>query len=96
MDRKRWTKRTYDPKKGYVLQGWRYGLFIAAVFGSVGLACYPIWFAPSKNPEQWKAYSAAARKQMLEKKGLTVEDIQPSGMKVWSDPWDRPGKPGNK
>ena len=28
--------------------------------------------------------------------GIDQEKIQPGGMKVWSDPFDRPGKPGNK
>ena len=30
------------------------------------------------------------------KAGIKQEDIQPGGMKVWSDPFDRPGKPGHK
>jgi len=84
------------PPHGVVMKGWRYGLFLGAVFGSIGLASYVSIFAPMQNQDQWKAYSEAARKASLEKKNLTVEDIQPSGMKVWTDPFDRPGKPGNK
>ena len=83
-------------KKGIVLKGWRYAVFIGALFGTLGLACYPVIIQPMRNPEQWKAYSAAARKEALKKKNLTVEDIQPAHMKVWTDPYDRPGKPGNK
>ena len=49
-----------------------------------------------QNQEEWKAYSAAARKEFLEKHNKTVDEIQPAGMRVWSDPFDRPGKPGNK
>ena len=78
------------------MKGWRYGLFLGGVVGAIGLALYPIMFRPMYNPEEWKTLSAAARKEALEKKNLTVEDIQPSGMKVWTDPYDRPGKPGNK
>ena len=85
------------PKKGYVLmKGWRYSLFIAGIFGTLGLALYPIVFAPMQNPDEWNAIANAARKEALEKKNLTVENIQPGGMKVWTDPYDRPGKPGNK
>ena len=84
------------PKKGIALVGWKYGVFIASMFGAVGLALYPIVFKPMQNQEDWKAYSAAARKEFLEKHNKSVEDIQPAGMRVWSDPFDRPGKPGNK
>lgn len=28
--------------------------------------------------------------------GIKQEDIQPGNMKVWTDPFDRKGKPGNK
>ena len=84
------------PRKGIVLKGWRYAVFVGACFGSIGLALYPIIIQPWQNPEPWKAYSAAARKETLRKKNQTVEDIQPGHMKVWTDPYDRPGKPGNK
>ena len=83
-------------KKGTLLKGWRFAAFLGAIFGTVGLAIYPIIIAPMRNPEQWKTISAHGRKEALEKKNLKVEDIQPSNMKVWTDPFDRPGKPGNK
>lgn len=85
-----------QPHKGVVLKGWRYAAFLGTLVGSIGLALYPIIIEPMRNPEPWKAYSAAARKEALAKKNLTVEDIQPAHMKVWTDPYDRPGKPGNK
>ena len=35
-------------------------------------------------------------KEIREKEGIKQENIQPGGMKVWTDPFDRAGKPGNK
>ena len=49
-----------------------------------------------KNQAEWREYSAAARKEFFDKHNKTVDEIQPSNMKVWTDPFDRPGKPGNK
>ena len=34
--------------------------------------------------------------QIREEHNIRQEEIQPGGMKVWTDPFDRPGKPGNK
>ena len=57
-----------------------------------GLTLYPIIIAPMMNPEPWKQMSEDARKRA----NIKQEDIQPGNMKVWTDPFDRPGKPGNK
>ena len=54
-------------KKAATLVGWKYGVFIGAMFGSVGLALYPIVFAPMKNQAEWREYSAAARKEFFDK-----------------------------
>ena len=43
-------------------------------------------------PEKWQKMS----KDIRDHAGIKQEDIQPGNMKVWSDPFDRPGKPGNK
>ena len=43
-------------------------------------------------PEKWKKIS----KEVRDGAGIKPEDIQPGNMKVWTDPFDRPGKPGNK
>lgn len=32
--------------------------------------------------------------QIREQNQINKESIQPGGMKVWTDPFDRPGKPG--
>jgi hypothetical protein len=74
------------------LTGWRFAAFIGGMVGSICLACYPIIVSPYLYPERWKQQSKAIREQA----GIKQDDIQPGGMKVWSDPFDRPGKPGNK
>ncbi|XP_023319849.1 small integral membrane protein 20 [Eurytemora carolleeae] len=73
-----------------VLKGWRYGAFIGAVVGCIGLAIYPVIISPYLFPEKWKQQSKAIREQNQ----INKESIQPGGMKVWTDPFDRPGKPG--
>lgn len=75
-----------------VLKGWRYGLFVGSIVGAIGLAIYPVIISPYLYPEKWKAQSKAIRDAAK----IKQEEIQPGGMKVWSDPFDRPGKPGNK
>jgi len=75
-----------------VLKGWRYGLFIGGVVGAIGLAIYPVIISPYLYPEKWKQLN----KENREAANIKQSEIQPGGMKVWSDPFDRPGKPGNK
>ena len=75
-----------------VLAGWRYGVFIGAIVGSIVAATYPIIIAPMSNPDPWRK----ASKETRDKAGIKQEDIQPGGMKIWTDPFDRQGKPGNK
>lgn len=74
------------------LTGWKYAAFLGALVGSISLAIYPIIISPYLYPEKWKAQS----KQIREAYNIKQEDIQPGNMKVWTDPFDRPGKPGNK
>jgi len=74
------------------LKGWRYGIFIGGIVGAIGAAIYPVIISPYLFPEKWKKQS----KEIREVYDIKQEDIQPGGMKVWSDPFDRPGKPGNK
>ena len=75
-----------------VLSGWRYGAFIGCVVGSIALAAYPVIVQPYLDPKPWQDMSRRAR----ESHGIKQENIQPGNMKVWSDPFDRPGKPGHK
>ena len=74
------------------LKGWRFAGFVGSIVAAVAVACYPIIISPYLYPEQWKQMS----KEIREKEGIKQENIQPGGMKVWTDPFDRAGKPGNK
>jgi len=74
------------------LVGWRFGAFLGSLVGSILLATYPIIISPYLYPEEWQKMS----KEVRDQHGIKPEDIQPGNMKVWSDPFDRPGKPGNK
>lgn len=76
----------------HVLKGWRYVAFVGSIVGAISLAIYPIIIQPYLNPEPWKKQS----QQIRDLAGIQQENIQPGNMKVWTDPFDRPGKPGNK
>jgi len=77
---------------GYKFEGIRFVAGLGAFVGAIALTLYPIIISPMRNPEPWKQISETVRKEA----NIKQEDIQPGGMKVWTDPYDRPGKPGNK
>ncbi|XP_006002723.1 small integral membrane protein 20 isoform X1 [Latimeria chalumnae] len=54
-----------------------FGGFVAAV----GAAFYPIFFHPFLHVEEYK------KEQMVNRTGINQEDVQPVGVKVWSDPF---------
>uniref|UniRef100_A0A493TMU4 Small integral membrane protein 20 n=1 Tax=Anas platyrhynchos platyrhynchos TaxID=8840 RepID=A0A493TMU4_ANAPP len=54
-----------------------FGGFVAVV----GAALYPIYFRPLLLPDEYK--------QSINRAGIVQEDIQPPGLKVWSDPFGR-------
>jgi len=83
--------RTKMSSQRHLLKGWRFAAFIGSIVGAVGLAIYPIIISPYLHPEKWKRVS----KEFRDGEGIRQEAIQPGNMKVWSDPFDRPGKPGN-
>lgn len=66
------------------LVGWRYGVFVGAVVGTIGLAMYPIIVYPMRHQDEYKEI------QTRNRAGIRQEEIQPGNMKVWSDPFDRP------
>lgn len=56
-----------------------FGGFVAVV----GAALYPIYFRPLLLPDEYK------KEQSINRAGIVQEDIQPPGLKVWSDPFGR-------
>lgn len=74
------------------MTGWRFGGLVGCLVGAIALTSYPIIISPFLYPEDWKKKS----KEIREQHGIKPEDIQPGNMKVWTDPFDRQGKPGNK
>jgi len=73
------------------LVGWRFAAAFGVGIGVLIATIYPIIIYPMNNPESFRKYEKA-REKWLKEKGLTREDIQPGGMKVWTDPFDRPSK----
>ncbi|XP_033106018.1 small integral membrane protein 20-like [Anneissia japonica] len=59
----------------------RNGIIISCFVGLVGVALYPIIIQPYFNPKPWQNTQKEARKD------INQEDIQPGGMRVWSDPF---------
>ncbi|KAM5192711.1 small integral membrane protein 20 [Mantella aurantiaca] len=56
-----------------------FGGFIAAV----AAAMYPIFYHPMTHVDQYK------KEQVVNRAGVVQEDVQPAGLKVWSDPFSR-------
>ncbi|XP_022185238.2 small integral membrane protein 20 [Nilaparvata lugens] len=65
------------------LQGWRFAGFVGGMLGVLGLALYPIMIYPMYNTDEYKKLQAIGRKN------INQEDIQPGGMRIWSDPFGR-------
>ncbi|XP_075050853.1 small integral membrane protein 20 [Mixophyes fleayi] len=53
--------------------------FIAAV----AAAFYPIYYHPMEHIDDYK------KEQGINRAGVIQEDVQPTGLKVWSDPFSR-------
>nr|XP_056711922.1 small integral membrane protein 20 isoform X1 [Euleptes europaea] len=58
-------------------------LIFGGFSAAVGAAFYPIYFRPLRRPEEYK------KEQSVNRAGIIQEDIQPAGLKVWSDPFGR-------
>ncbi|XP_075400584.1 small integral membrane protein 20 [Tenrec ecaudatus] len=65
----------------------RRNLRTALVFGCfvsvLGAAFYPIYFRPLMRLEEYK------KEQADNRAGVIQADVQPPGLKVWSDPFGR-------
>ncbi|XP_048220053.1 small integral membrane protein 20 isoform X2 [Perognathus longimembris pacificus] len=49
----------------------------------VGAAFYPIYFRPLMRVEEYQ------KEQSINRAGIIQENVQPPGLKVWSDPFGR-------
>ncbi|MEE6462315.1 hypothetical protein FKM82_001558 [Ascaphus truei] len=60
---------------------------IILIFGgfvtAVAAAFYPIFFHPLANIDEYK------REQAVNRADVNQENVQPPGLKVWSDPFSR-------
>ncbi|CAG7830367.1 unnamed protein product [Allacma fusca] len=64
-------------------KGWTYGIGVSCLLGAMALFMYPIAIAPMINSAEYR------RNQARNRAGVKQEEIQPGGMKVWSDPFER-------
>ncbi|XP_012519651.1 PREDICTED: small integral membrane protein 20 [Propithecus coquereli] len=59
----------------------------ALIFGGfvslIAAAFYPIYFRPLMRLEEYQ------KEQAINRAGIVQEDVQPPGLKVWSDPFGR-------
>ncbi|KAM8969541.1 small integral membrane protein 20 [Sarcophilus harrisii] len=59
----------------------------AMIFGGfaviLGAVFYPIYFRPLMKTEEYKL------EQSINRAGIVQADVQPPGLKVWSDPFGR-------
>ena len=58
---------------------------MGVITGVIGLALYPIAVKPYIDASSWKKIQSQNREDM----GITREERQPGGMKVWQDPFER-------
>jgi hypothetical protein len=65
--------------------GWRFGVLVGGLVGSIALAMYPIAIDPYLRPHKWQEIQKETRMR-------DPELTQPGGMKIWSDPFNRPKK----
>ncbi|KAM9335220.1 small integral membrane protein 20 [Symphorus nematophorus] len=63
---------------------------IAFIFGgfvtAVAAAFYPIFFYPLTHKNEYRAV------QKMNRSGINQADVQPVGVKIWSDPFKPAGK----
>ncbi|XP_067856741.1 small integral membrane protein 20 [Heptranchias perlo] len=64
-------------------QNMRVVLLFGGFAAVLGAAFYPIYFRPLMYTEEYR------QEQKVNRSGIKQEEIQPGGMKVWSDPFNR-------
>ncbi|XP_015918851.1 small integral membrane protein 20 [Parasteatoda tepidariorum] len=65
------------------LKGLRAVSFYGGLFGLIGVAVYAVAIYPYQHIDEYQKI------QKITRAGVNQETIQPGGMKVWSDPFDR-------
>ncbi|TKC48030.1 small integral membrane protein 20-like [Monodon monoceros] len=58
-------------------------LIFGGFISLIGAAFYPIYFWPLMRLEEYQ------KEQAINRGGIVQEDVQPPGLKVWSDPFGR-------
>ncbi|XP_067418657.1 small integral membrane protein 20 [Emydura macquarii macquarii] len=58
-------------------------LIFGGFLGVLGAVLYPIYFRPAGRVEEYR------KEQAINRSGIIQEDVQPPGLKVWSDPFGR-------
>ncbi|XP_060981703.1 small integral membrane protein 20-like [Dama dama] len=61
----------------------RTALVFRGFISLLGAACYPIYFQPLMRLEEYK------KEEAINRAGIVQEDLQPPGLKAWSDPFGR-------
>jgi len=62
---------------------WKFPALVAGLVLAIGAALFPVAIYPMYNSEPYKKSQAVGRA------GIVQEEVQPGGMKVWSDPFGR-------
>ncbi|XP_054163605.1 small integral membrane protein 20-like [Oppia nitens] len=61
----------------------RYGLLVGSFVAAVGATMYAVFLYPRQHIDYYKT------QQSKNRAAIKIDDIQPGGMRVWSDPFDR-------
>uniref|UniRef100_A0A2K5XSX0 Small integral membrane protein 20 n=1 Tax=Mandrillus leucophaeus TaxID=9568 RepID=A0A2K5XSX0_MANLE len=72
-----------SPGRNAMSRNLRTALIFGGFVSLIGAAFYPIYFRPLMRLEDYK------REQAINRAGIVQEDVQPPGLKVWSDPFGR-------
>ena len=83
MDRVPGTRRIRVAPAGAMSRNLRTALIFGGFISLIGAAFYPIYFRPLMRLEEYK------KEQAINRAGIVQEDVQPPGLKVWSDPFGR-------
>ena len=75
------TRRIRVAPAGAMSRNLRTALIFGGFISLIGAAFYPIYFRPLMQLEEYK------KEQAINRAGIVQEDVQPPGLKVWSDPF---------